>query len=252
MQADHLSLDVKELQPFIATIAPSDEQARKAQAMLLSWDAVMDKNRAEPLIYTAFLRSLRKILLDDKTGLPMGEKGPFAATTLVSLMRNHPSWCGGPSAPDPDCRKALGRALDDGLALLVKRDGADMSQWRWGVEHRAVLQHQVYSHVPLFDRLSDLSLPSSGGYYTLDRGGGSEVVPNLPFARTHGGGFRGLYDLADPDKSRFMIATGESGHIFSRHYGDLTPLWNDVKSITLAGSEDELKKAGAKELTLEP
>ena len=41
-----------------------------------------------------------------------------------------------------------------------------------------------------------------------------------------------------------MIATGESGHIFSRHYGDLTPLWNDVKSITLAGSEDELKKAG--------
>ena len=78
MQADHLSLDVKELQPFIATIAPSDERARKAQAMLLSWDAVMDKDRAEPLIYTAFLRSLHKILLDDKTGLPMGEKGPFA------------------------------------------------------------------------------------------------------------------------------------------------------------------------------
>ena len=35
MQADHLSLDVKELQPFIATIAPSGEQARKAQGMLL-------------------------------------------------------------------------------------------------------------------------------------------------------------------------------------------------------------------------
>ena len=252
MQADHLSLDVKELQPFIATIAPSDERARKAQAMLLSWNAVMDKDRAEPLIYTAFLRSLHKILLDDKTGLPMGEKGPFAATTLVSLMRDHPSWCDTPGAPDPDCRRALGRALDAGLSLLVERDGADMNQWRWGAEQKAVLQHQVYSHVPLFDRLSDLSVPSSGGYYTLDRGGGSEVVPNLPFARTHGGGFRGLYDLADPDKSRFMIATGESGHIFSRHYGDLTPLWNDVKSISIAGSEDELKKSGAQELRLEP
>jgi penicillin amidase len=252
MQADHLSLDVRDLQPFIATIAPSDERARKAQAMLLSWDAVMDKDRAEPLIYTAFLRSLHKILLDDKTGLPMGEKGPFAVTTLVSLMHDHPSWCDVPGAPDPDCRKALGRALDEGLALLVERDGADMRRWHWGAEHRAVLQHQVYSHVPLFDRLSDLSVSSSGGYYTLDRGGGSEVVPNLPFARTHGGGFRGLYDLADPDKSRFMIATGESGHIFSRHYGDLTPLWNDVKSITLAGSEDQLKRAGAQELRLEP
>ena len=82
MQADHLSLDVKDLQPFIATIAPSDERARKAQAMLLSWNAVMDKDRAEPLIYTAFLRSLHKILIEDKTGLPMNEKGPFAATTL--------------------------------------------------------------------------------------------------------------------------------------------------------------------------
>ncbi len=252
MQADHLSLDVKEVQPFIAMIAPSDERARKAQAMLLSWDGVMEKDRAEPLIYTAFLRSLHKILIEDKTGLAMKEKGPFAATTLVSLMRDHPSWCDSPGAPDPDCRKALGRALDDGLALLVKRDGADMAQWRWGAEHKAVLQHQVYSHVPLFDHLSDLSVSSSGGFYTLDRGGGSETPADMPFARTIGGGFRGIYDLADPDKSRFMIATGESGHIFSRHYGDLTPLWNDVKSITLAGSEDEFKKAGAPELSVKP
>ncbi len=252
MQADHLSLDVKELQPFIAMIAPSDERARKAQAMLLSWNAVMDKDRAEPLIYTAFLRSLHKILIEDETGLPMKEKGPFAATTLISLMRDHPSWCSSPGAPTPDCRTALGQALDDGLALLVKRDGADMSHWRWGAEHKAVLQHQVYSHVPLFEWLSDLSVPSSGGFYTLDRGGGSDASSDMPFARTQGGGFRGLYDLANPDKSRFMIATGESGHIFSRHYGDLAPLWNDVKSITLAGSEDQLKKAGAQELTLEP
>jgi penicillin amidase len=252
MQADHLSLDVKELQPFIAMIAPSDELARKAQAMLLAWNAVMDKDRAEPLIYIVFLRSLHKILIEDKTGLAMSEKGPFAATTLISLMRDHPSWCDFPGAPDPNCRKALALALDDGLALLVKRDGPDMSHWRWGAEHKAVLQHQVYSHVPLLDRLSDLSLSSSGGFYTLDRGGGFEVSSDLPFARTHGGGFRGLYDLANPDNSRFMIATGESGHIFSRHYGDLVAPWNDVESITLAGSEDQLKKAGAQELTLEP
>ena len=174
MQADHLSLDVKELQPFIATIAPSNDWAREAQAMLLKWDGVMAKDRPEPLIYTAFLGALHKILLEDKTGLPMKEKGPFAATTLISLIRDHPSWCGSPGAPDPDCRKALGRALDDGLALLVKRDGKDMSQWEWGAEHQALLRHQVYAHVPLFDRLSDLSLPSSGGFYTLDRGGGSE------------------------------------------------------------------------------
>ncbi len=252
MQADHLSLAARDLQPFVATIAPSDERARQAQAMLASWNAVMDKDRPEPLIFTAFLGSLHRILLEEKTGLKMEEEGPFAASTLVSLMRDHPSWCDAPQKADPDCRKALGRALDEGLALLVKRDGADMSQWRWGDEHMSLLRHKVYSHVPLLDRISDLSVPSSGGFYTLDRGGGFEAPQQEPFARTHGPGFRGLYDLADPEKSRFMITTGESGHIFSPHYRDLVPLWNNVKSITLTGSEDDLKKAGARELVLSP
>ena len=49
-----------------------------------------------------------------------------------------------------------------------------------------------------------------------------------------------------------MITTGESGHIFSPHYRDLVPLWNNVKSITLTGSEDDLRKAGARELILSP
>ena len=123
-----------------------------------------------------------------------------------------------------------------------------MSQWRWGREHVALLQHKVYSHIPLLDRISDLSMPSSGGFYTLDRGGGFDTPADQPYARTHGGGYRAIYDLADPDKSRFVIATGESGHIFSPHYRDLAPLWIEGKSITLAGDEDGAearRRAGA-------
>ncbi len=252
MQGDIVSLAVKALQPFIARIAPSDERARQAQAMLASWNAAMDKDRPEPLIFTAFMASLRRLLMEDKTGLDMDAKGPFAATTLIALMTDHPSWCDTAEKPDSDCKRTLGHALDDGLALLVKRDGADMSQWRWGHEHVSLLQHRIFSHVPLLDRLSDLSVPSSGGFYTLNRGGGFDTPKDKPFARTHAAGFRGLYDLADPETSRFMITTGESGHIFSPHYGDLVPLWNEVKSFPLTGGEDDLKKAGAKLLTLTP
>ena len=252
MQADRLSLAAKALQPFVARIEPSDERARQAQAMLASWNAVMDKDRPEPLIFTAFMASLRRRLLEDKTGIVMEAKDPFAVKTLIALMTDHPAWCDAPDKPDPGCKRTLGGALDDGLALLVKRDGGDMSQWRWGHEHMSLLQHRVFSHVPLLDRLSDLSAPSSGGFYTLDRGGGAGDIEDKPFARTHAAGFRGIYDLADPEKSRFMITTGQSGHIFSPHYGDLVPLWNDVKSIPLTGGEDDLRKAGAKELTLTP
>ena len=233
-------------------MTPSDERARQALALLAAWNGVMDKDRPEPLIYTAFLRALHRIMLVEKTGLSMSEKGPFAAETLIALLSDHPEWCDAPDHPDPDCRATLGRALDEGLAELVRRDGADMSQWRWGREHVALMQHKVYSHIPLLDRISDLSLPSSGGFYTLDRGGGFDTPADQPYARTHGGGYRAIYDLADPDRSRFIIATGESGHIFSPHYRDLAPLWIEGKSITLAGDEDALKRAGAQELTFTP
>jgi penicillin G amidase len=252
MQFDHVSLAARELLPFLKGVTPSDERARQALALLAGWDGVMDKDRAEPLIFEAFMGALHRIMLVEKTGLTMSEKGPFAATTLVSLMRDHPSWCDADGKPDPDCHAVLTRAFDEGLALIVKRDGADMSQWKWGREHIAVLRHKVYSHIPLLDRISDLSMPSSGDFYTLDRGGGFDVSADEPFARTQGAGFRGLYDLADPDKSRFVITTGQSGHIFSPHYRDLAPLWFEGRSIPLAGSEDDLKRAGAQELVLSP
>ena len=89
-------------------------------------------------------------------------------------------------------------------------------------------------------------MPSSGGYLHA-RPRRRLRGPGRPAVRAHAGRrlSRGIYDLADPDKSRFIIATGESGHIFSPHYRDLAPLWIDVKSITLKGDEDDLKRAGA-------
>src|SRR5579883_52115 len=247
MQADVVSLAAKDLLPVVALAKPADERGRQALAMLAQWDGAMDKDRPEPLIFDAWMRQMRLILLNEKTGLPLVGQGPYAATALMSLVKDHPQWCDGIKGPDPDCHAAITRALDRALDLLVQRDGADMSKWRWGDEHVAVLQHKLYSHVPLLDRLSDLSVRSSGDFYTLNRGGAHEPTADRPFARLHAAGYRGIYDLGDPDKSRFMIATGESGHIFSPHYGDLVPLWNDVKAITLAGSEDDLKRRGASE-----
>jgi len=255
MQADRVSLDALEFKPWLARITSGDERARQALSLLAAWDGVMDKDKAEPLIYTSFVAALHRLLIETRVGVKLGDNGPFDAATLLSLLKTHPAWCDqkeAPDAPDPDCRRALTHAFEDGLALLIKRDGADMSKWQWGAEHVAILTHKVFSHVPLLDIVSDLSTRSSGGFYTLDRGGSYEPPADKPFARTEGGGYRGLYDLADLDKSRFMITTGESGHIFSPHYGDLVALWNDVKSIPIAGTEDELKAKGARELVLAP
>ena len=249
MQADKVSLAAVAMKPILATIAPSDERARQALQLIANWNGEADASRPEPLILNAFLLKLREAMLTDRYHVDMSDTGPFDAATLLSLIANHPTFCDAPNKPDPQCRAMLGGALDSALALLVARDGADMSQWKWGTEHVAALTHKVFSHVPLLDRVSDLSVSSGGDFYTLNRGGGFETPEGKPFARTHGAGYRGLYDLADPEASRFMITTGQSGHIFSAHYGDFVQMWNDVKSFPLTGDETALAAAGAKKLT---
>jgi penicillin amidase len=250
MQADHLSLAAKDLLPALLSVTPATTQAKEALALLQNWDGVMDKDRPEPLIFEAWLSEMHRSLLAAKTGDPLGEKGPFAAASIEFILANRTAeWCG---KDDADCTKLKTDALNQALAMVTKRQGTDTKSWRWGRENVALLRHKFYSRIPLLDRLSDLSVESSGDFYTLDRGGGADNDADHPFARTHGTGYRGIYDLGNPEASRFIIATGESGHIFSRHYGDLTPLWNEGRSITLSGSKDELKRQGAEELIFKP
>ena len=48
MQMDHLSLAMQSLKPLMATIKPSDDQARQALALVAAWDGDTEAERPEP------------------------------------------------------------------------------------------------------------------------------------------------------------------------------------------------------------
>ena len=60
----------------------------------------------------------------------------------------------------------------------------------------------------------------------------------------HAAGFRAVYDFSDPDSSVFIIATGESGHLLSRHYDDLAAIWRRSEYIPMS-LDPSLARAGA-------
>ena len=253
MQADITSTAAKQLLPYLLHEKFSSARENRAQDLLHHWDATMDKDRAEPLIFEAWLYEMHKSMFEEKTGDLLKVLGPYDAQAMLAILADASSnWCGKANEPDPGCSATIRQAFETALDLLVKRDGADMGKWRWGDEHITVLRHKFYDHLPVFKDFAKLDIKSSGSFYTLDRGGSSVTDPDHPFARTHGGGYRGLYDLANPDKSRFMIATGQSGHVLTQHWGDLVGPWNEVQSFTLTGSEDELKARGLPVLTFSP
>ncbi len=253
MQADHVSLAARELLPILLRVPATEARAVEALDLLRRWDGAMERDRPEPLIFTAWLYELNRALFAEGLGDPLKEKGPLKASLLPMILNDTSgAWCPVAEGAAGPCDALLLRTLDKALVDLTRRQGTSMTAWRWGRAHRAILTHKIFSHVPVLRDFADLSVPSSGDFYTLDRGGSFVMAEPEPFARTHGGGFRGLYDLADPALSRFMIATGQSGHVFSPHYGDLVALWNDVKAITIAGSPDDLRRAGAVTLNLTP
>ncbi|MGH6792246.1 MAG: penicillin acylase family protein, partial [Methyloceanibacter sp.] len=49
----------------------------------------------------------------------------------------------------------------------------------------------------------------------------------------HGPGYRAVYNLADLENSRFVIATGQSGNPLSPLYGSFVERWRDGDYISL-------------------
>ena len=54
-----------------------------------------------------------------------------------------------------------------------------------------------------------------------------------PFAQNHGAGYRAVYDLADPERSVFVISTGQSGNPLSSHYEDYAEPWRDGRYLPM-------------------
>ena len=159
----------------------------------------------------------------------MTEKGPFAAETLDCAADEHPEWCGAPDKPDRNARDARPRARRG-----ARRTGAARRR-----RHEPLALGRRTRRAAATQGLQPCAAarPRQRPLHALER----RILTSIAAAvstrrptglRAHaGGGYRAIYNLADPDTSRFMIATGESGHIFSPHYRDLAPLWNAASRL---------------------
>jgi len=88
-------------------------------------------------------------------------------------------------------------------------------------------------------------VPTNGDYFTINRGAGRSSTRDTVFQHTHGASLRAIYDLADLDRSEFMIAPGQSGNPLSRHWGDLAQDWADGRHFAISGDRARLQSTGS-------
>jgi penicillin amidase len=247
LQLDEVSLAARALLPLLLAAEPAPGAASDAHALLSRWDGDMDRNRREPLLFHAWVHSLNEILFADELGELFAEVARWNPLRLQRVLNQAPQWCEGPETAD--CAAALRLSLVRALVLVEELSGSDdPAQQLWGRVHRARLAHPVLTRVPVINRLVDVVIEAGGGNYTINRATPGARRGDRLFEMVHGPELRAIYDLSDLDNSRFMIASGQSGNIFSPLYDNLTDDWRDGLYLRLAEPLEETSRR----LTLVP
>jgi penicillin amidase len=256
MQADNISLVAKTLLPLMTTFEPQSPAGRRVMSRLRTWNGHMSRDTEEPLIFMAWLRRFSRAVYEDELGDNISSfwslRPLFIQNILSSDAGNY--WCDDKRTPVVEtCRGLLESTLMMALHELALRSGTDdANEWRWGDEHRARFNHPLFNTMPVLGAIANLWIETDGGEYTVNRGGMRISDDLQPFSHVHGAGFRGVYNLADLDRSRFVIATGQSGNILSPYYRNLMWLWRDGGFVVLNKSREALAREARLRITLIP
>ncbi|NHF72319.1 penicillin acylase family protein [Paracoccus xiamenensis] len=225
-----------------------ERQRQDALRLLAEWDGAMSEHLPEPLIYAAWMRALQDRLIRDELGPLADHIAPLQPAFIERVYRNRggaAAWCDiRQSAAVESCSTLARQALDAAILDLTDRYGPDVTSWRWGDAHEAVQMHPALGPIPRLGWIANLRQSLSGGDTTLARAPAQDAG-GRPFQPISGAGYRGVYDLADPDSSVFIIASGQSGHPFSRHYDDLAVKWRRGEYVTMSLDPDLARAAAA-------
>ena len=261
-QLDTVSITARTLLPLIAKdlwftgeAAPAgtpERRRRDALDLLADWNGEMNEHLPEPLIYMAWMRALQERLIADELGTLSNEfphPEPVFMERVFRDIDGAAAWCDIiQSAAQETCTDVARLALDDALLWIDETYDTALETLRWGDAHEATHDHAVLGDINWFKWVVNIRQSTSGGDHTLMRGRTAGKGEN-PFHNTHGAGYRGVYDFADPDSSVFIISTGQSGHPLSRHYDDLGELWRRGEYIPMTLDPD-LARAAAVGITV--
>jgi penicillin amidase len=146
--------------------------------------------------------------------------------------------------------EAISWALSRALVKLKMQFGENPDSWVWGKIRPLTLEHPFGSQ-PLIGKVFNRGpFPWGGDSQTISQAQRSLKIP------THNptgiANMRMVLDVGEWDKNTFVLAGGQSGNPFSRHYDDQLPLWQKGESLTLAWSESAIQEAAVASLRLDP
>ena len=141
------------------------------------------------------------------------------------------------------------RSLEEAVAELTRRFGADPAGWKYG---QPAYHHSLITH-PLSAAVNDVTraqfdvgpAPRGGDGHTVSATGGDD-------RQLSGGSFKIIVDTENWDHAVGQNTPGQSGDPSSPHYRDLFGLWAQGKYFPVAYSREKVESVAEERLQLEP
>jgi penicillin G amidase len=267
IQSDHRSNAVREILPLLLAAYPEGDRERERATparerevieALKSFDGTMAMTRAEPLIVTAWLRELTRLVYADELGPQLfADYWDQRHVFMMTVLRGEggaAEWCANRSVPTRagSCATLVSRALELALDDLTRRYGADRTAWRWGIAHDARSEHRPFARAATLARVFDVRVPVPGDTYTVNVNRHTIRDEAEPFVSRHAASLRALYDMADPERSLFIHSTGQSGIPTSPLYRNYAERWAGVEYIPMRTRRSDIEQGAIGTLRLSP
>lgn len=255
LQNNDLSIPARSLVPLLRDLSIDNPAAQQAEARLLNWNYVLDKDSVAAGVYEMWQRRLQANMRDllvpqaarDSIGNSQAQDyiGNLQMTRIVAWL-NAPDGRFGPN-PLAGRDTLLSKSLTEAVAELTRRLGPEQDKWKLGAYHHAAIPHFMTAGLSAEQRAKfDVGdLPRGGDSYTVTATGGGDN-------QTSGGSFKIVVDTGNWDNSVGLNNPGQSGDVNDPHYRDLYPLWARGKYFPIFYSRDKVESVAEKTFQLEP
>lgn len=231
IQMDVVSDYARRLLPVLTALTlPANDPAAAAANLLRHWNGSMARDLSQPLIFNAWIHDFGNAVLK-ASGVDPDAAPVLMDAFIQSLLLPAPKgttsgkaspadlWCHG------DCQPLLRQSLEQAVGELKHFYGDDADDWHWGRAHEALFAHPLLSRLPVIGFLGRIEIAVGGDASTINVAAPGFLPRRQEFTAVHGPELRGVYDIANLDRSLFVIAPGQSGDVLDPHAFDFLQRW---------------------------
>lgn len=256
MQFDNYNGLAALLTPKLVAVALDEDNPTlvKARDLLAGWDFQQPADSAAAAFFNSTVRHLLRRAFDELPADRMLGADDRSWEILRSLLATpgSPWWDDKTTTRVESMTDILAAAMEDAVAELTDRLGADPAAWRWGDLHTLTLRSEPFGRSgigPVEWLLNRGPVPAAGGGDVVNAtswsGGAGYEVDFAPSMRM-------IVDLSDLDESRWVQLTGNSGHAFHANYTDQVELWRTGQDTPMRWTRAGIEATAEHVLTFEP